>query len=143
MTIHKLYKKCGCGENSMLWDALGWCRNRAGRKSRAVRKIRGEVYSDFGFFGTMLAPRSSGLARKMHFSVGDSFCTLGESDRHAVKFLLSQRKSRQNAAKWSVSNGISAKTACRPPRAFKKIRKKNTEVLLTLHKGCCTFIVVR
>ena len=77
MNVYRLFKKCGHGENSLLWDALGWCQNRAGNKSRNVREMRAEVSEDFGFFGTSIPSGRMGLSVGLLFDDEDAFLRFG------------------------------------------------------------------
>ena len=77
MNVYRLFKKCGHGENSLLWDALGWCRNRAGRKSQNVREMRAEVSENFGFFGTSIPSGRMGLSVGLLFDDEDAFLRFG------------------------------------------------------------------
>ena len=63
MTINELYKKCKNGRNSLLWNALEWCKNEIAKGNQEAKKLleggeEGNVYEDFGFFGTQ-GPRDA------------------------------------------------------------------------------------
>ena len=57
MTINELYEKCKDGRNSLLWNALEWCKKEIAKGNLEAKKLleggeAGNVYEDFGFFGT-------------------------------------------------------------------------------------------
>ena len=57
MTINELYEKCKVGRNSLLWNALEWCKKEIAKGNLEAKKFleggeAGNVYEDFGFFGT-------------------------------------------------------------------------------------------
>ena len=57
MTINEVYEKCKDGRNSLLWNALEWCKNEIAKGNLEAKNLleggeEGNIYEDFGFFGT-------------------------------------------------------------------------------------------
>lgn len=77
MTTNDLYAQCKDGRNSLLWNALAWCKTEIARGNETVKELlQGEdegVYEDFGFFGTALPSSRCGLAAGLLFDDEDAF----------------------------------------------------------------------
>ena len=77
MTTNDLYTMCRGGKNSLLWNALDWCKKQiAAGNTEAKSLLQSEyegVYEDFGFFSTCMHPRESGLAVRILFDDEDAF----------------------------------------------------------------------
>ena len=76
MTINELYEKCKNGRNSLLWNALEWCKKEVAKGNQEAKNLLeggedGNVYEDFGFFGTLGPDGAIGRTCNVNFLFDD------------------------------------------------------------------------